>query len=210
MFRLADVPLALVSTPRIDGARTFLRMPAADDWREWAELRAASRAFLQPWEPTWPEEALTRDHFRRRLRHTMREWRAGEGYTFFIFARDSKRLVGGVTLGNVRRGVAQTASVGYWMGQAHAGRGLMKDALWALFPFAFDELRLHRLEAACLPHNEPSKGVLRGVGFREEGLARQYLRIDGVWHDHVLFGLIGADWRARLNAAARLHQQQHR
>ena len=197
MFRLADVPLSLISMPRIESGRVQLRAPAADDWPQWAELRTASRAFLAPWEPTWPEDALTRDHFRRRLRHYMREWRAGEGYTFFVFLREGRRLVGGVSLGNVRRGVAQAASVGYWMGQRYAGQGIMTEALAAMLPFVFDELNLHRLEAACLPHNEPSKAVLRKVGFREEGLARQYLRINGVWHDHLLFAILASEFRHR-------------
>src|SRR5689334_10239051 len=111
MFRLVDVPLALMSMPRIEATSVVLRAPAIDDWPQWAELRTASRAFLAPWEPTWPEDALTRDHFRRRLRHYMREWRAGEGYTFFVIARDERRLAGGISLGNVRRGVAQAATV---------------------------------------------------------------------------------------------------
>jgi ribosomal-protein-alanine N-acetyltransferase len=183
--------------PRLNGAHVYLRAPHADDWREWAELRAASRAFLQPWEPTWPEDALTRDAYRRRLRQQMREWRAGEGYAFFMFLRDTRQLVGGINIGNVRRGVAQCASLGYWMGAGFAGRGYMKDGVTAIMPFVFEELRLHRLEAACLPENEPSKGVLRGTGFREEGLARQYLRINGKWHDHVLFALLRTEYESR-------------
>jgi ribosomal-protein-alanine N-acetyltransferase len=197
MFRLVDVPLALMSMPRIESSRVVLRAPAIDDWPQWAELRTASRAFLAPWEPTWPEDALTRDHFRRRLRHYMREWRAGEGYTFFVVAREERKLAGGISLGNVRRGVAQAATVGYWMGQRYAGRGLMTEALAAMLPFVFEELNLNRLEAACLPHNEPSKAVLRKVGFHEEGLARQYLRINGAWHDHLLFALLSTDYRRK-------------
>lgn len=202
MFRLSDVPLSLVTTPRLNGARIYLRAPHADDWREWAELRAMSRAFLQPWEPTWPDDGLTRDHYRRRLRQQMREWRAGEAYSFFMFLRERRHLVGGITLGNIRRGVAQSASIGYWMGEPYAGKGYMKEAVCALLPFVFEELRLHRLEAACLPSNEPSKGVLRAIGFREEGIARQYLRINGVWHDHLLFALVRNDWE-RIRAAQR-------
>jgi ribosomal-protein-alanine N-acetyltransferase len=201
MFRLSDVPLSLISMPRLNGARVYLRAPHADDWREWAELRAASRAFLQPWEPTWPEDSLTRDAYRRRLRQQMKEWRAGEGYAFFMFLRESRQLVGGINIGNVRRGVAQCASVGYWMGAGFAGQGHMKDGVIAIMPFVFEELRLHRLEAACLPDNEPSKGVLRGTGFREEGLARQYLRINGQWADHLLFALLRADYDALLRAS---------
>jgi len=203
MFRFADVPLSLSSMTRILGQRVYLRAPSMEDWPEWAELRARSRAFLTPWEPTWPDDSLGRDHYRRRLRQQMREWRAGEAYALFIFLNEGRRLAGGINLSNVRRGVAQTASVGYWMGQPHAGQGLMTDALRAILPFVFDELRLHRLEAACLPNNEPSKSVLAKVGFREEGLARQYLRINGHWADHLLFSLLRADY----DAAQRAHHR---
>ncbi|TAJ36448.1 MAG: N-acetyltransferase [Reyranella sp.] len=183
---------------RIAGRRVFLRAPTMDDWPEWAELRARSRTFLTPWEPTWPEDSLGRDHFRRRLRQQAKEWRAGEAYGLFVFTNEGRRLVGGINLSNVRRGVAQAASVGYWMGQPYAGQGLMTDALRSTLPFVFDDLRLHRLEAACLPHNEPSKSVLAKVGFHEEGLARQYLRINGHWADHLLFALLRADYDALL------------
>ena len=172
-----------------------------DDWAEWAELRARSRAFLTPWEPTWPEDSLGRDHFRRRLRQQAREWRSGEAYGLFVFTNEGRRLAGGINLSNVRRGVAQAASVGYWMGQPYAGQGLMTDALRGVLPFVFDDLRLHRLEAACLPHNEPSKAVLGKVGFHEEGLARQYLRINGQWADHLLFALLRADYDTLLRSA---------
>jgi ribosomal-protein-alanine N-acetyltransferase len=185
---------------RITGKRVFLRAPSLDDWPEWAELRARSRAFLTPWEPTWPEDSLARDHFRRRLRQQIKEWRSGEAYGLFVFTNEGRRLVGGINLSNVRRGVAQAASVGYWMGQPYAGQGLMTDGLRATLPFVFDDLRLHRLEAACLPHNEPSKAVLTKVGFHEEGLARQYLRINGQWADHLLFALLRADYDALLRA----------
>ena len=129
MFRFADVPLSLSGMTRIAGRRVFLRAPSMDDWPEWAELRARSRAFLTPWEPTWPEDSLGRDHFRRRLRQQVREWRAGEAYGLFVFTNDTRRLAGGINLSNVRRGVAQAAAVGYWMGQPYAGQGLMTDAL---------------------------------------------------------------------------------
>ena len=194
MFRLSDVPLSLVSTPRLNGERAYLRAPHADDWRQWAELRARSRTFLQPWEPTWPDDGLSRDHYRRRLRQQMKEWKAGDGYSFFAFERESRNLLGGITLGNIRRGVAQSGAIGYWMGQPYSGKGLMQDIVRTILPFAFDELKLHRVEAACVPDNEASKGVLRACGFREEGLARQYLRINGKWHDHLLFGMVAADY----------------
>jgi ribosomal-protein-alanine N-acetyltransferase len=105
-------------------------------------------------------------------------------------------LLGGLSISNVRRGVAQAASVGYWIGAPHVGRGHMTDAVKAVLPFAFVTLGLHRLEAACLPHNYPSARVLQKAGFKREGMARRYLKINGLWQDHDLFALLQDDARA--------------
>lgn len=183
------------SSQTLPGKRVYLRPPQAGDWAEWAQLRAESRAFLTPWEPTWAPDELTRNAYRRRLRRYSRDAREGFGYAFFIFRREDHRLLGGMTLSNVRRGVTQSCSLGYWMGQHYAGNGYMTDGVRALLGFVFNDLGLHRLEAACLPSNERSKGVLRSVGFREEGLARQYLKIDGAWRDHLLFAMLASDTR---------------
>jgi ribosomal-protein-alanine N-acetyltransferase len=181
----------------VDGERVTLRFPRAIDFDEWARLREASRNFLTPWEPTWASDELTRGAYRRRLRRYADDIRADHAYAFFAFLRGNGALVGGLTLSGVRRGVTQSCSLGYWMGEAHAGRGLMTDAVRAIVPYVFETLRLHRLEAACLPTNEPSKRLLRRVGFTEEGYARQYLRIDGAWRDHVLFAMLESDPRPR-------------
>jgi ribosomal-protein-alanine N-acetyltransferase len=175
------------------GEQVYLRAPQPGDWAEWARVRAASREFLTPWEPTWAEDELTRNAFRRRLRRYARDAREGFGYAFFVFHRQDDRLLGGVTLSNVRRGVTQSCSLGYWMGKPHAGKGLMQDAVRTVLGFVFENLGLHRLEAACLPNNEASKTVLRKVGFEEEGYARQYLRINGRWSDHLLFAMLHGD-----------------
>jgi ribosomal-protein-alanine N-acetyltransferase len=183
--------------PVLRGERVYLRPPQIGDWSDWARLRAASRDFLTPWEPTWTSDELTRLAYRRRLRRYQRDARDGFGYAFFIFHQGSDELLGGLTLSNVRRGVTQSCSLGYWMGRPFAGQGYMKDAVRALLPFVFHDLGLHRLEAACLPSNEPSKAVLAAAGFTEEGYAREYLRINGAWRDHVLFSLLASDARQR-------------
>ena len=172
-----------------------LRIPTAGDYVAWAELRAESREFLRPWEPAWSRDELSRSSYRRRLRFYQRELRDETGYAFFIFSRESDALVGGLSLSHVRRGVTQSCAVGYWLGRSFTGRGLMTDALHATLPFVFDVLRLHRLEAACLPHNTSSVRVLQNVGFQQEGLARKYLKINGVWQDHLLFGCLAEEWR---------------
>ncbi len=160
------------------------------DWRAWAEIRAASREFLEPWEPEWPKGALSRAAFRRRVRRQTRESREDTGYSFIVFARADDTLLGGVTLSNVQRGIAMSCSLGYWIGAPYTRQGLMTDALRSVLPFVFETLGLHRLEAACLPNNVASQRLLRKLGFQEEGYARDYLRINAQWHDHLLFELL--------------------
>jgi ribosomal-protein-alanine N-acetyltransferase len=186
----------------LEGPRVLLRAPRSRDWRAWAGLRRESRDFLVPWEPSWPHDALTRRAFRRRLRFYNNEWRTGTGAAFFIFQRDDGRLVGGVTLANIRRGVAQTGSLGYWVGAQYARQGFMTEALDLVLTYAFETIGLHRVEAACLPDNAASQALLRKLGFSREGYARQYLRINGSWRDHVLYGLLRADHRARRGVRA--------
>ena len=175
---------------RLEGDRVRLRPHRSADFVEWSSLREASRDFLQPWEPTWPADDLTRSAYRRRLAAYANDMDRGVAYPFLIFRRDDGVLLGGITLSNIRRGVAQMGSIGYWMGEAHARRGYTMDAVRTVTEFCFDRLRLHRVEAACIPTNDASRGVLRKAGFVEEGRAQAYLRIDGRWRDHLLFGLV--------------------
>jgi ribosomal-protein-alanine N-acetyltransferase len=183
---------------RADGI--YLRPATPADYAPWSRLRAASRAFLEPWEPAWPEDDLTQAAFRRRLRRQDEDISRDEAYAFLIFDQTSDQLLGGITLGGIRRGVSQTGTLGYWMGAPHAGKGRMTRAVAAVVDFAFSKLRLHRVEAACIPYNGPSIAVLERNGFQREGYARGYLKIDGAWRDHVLFGLLESEAGARRTA----------
>ena len=176
--------------PVLKGRDVTLRPPRAADHEAWAALRQASHAYLQPWEPIWPEDDLTRAAFKRRLSIYSREMEAGNAWPFFIFADSDQSLVGAITLSNVRRGVAETGTLGYWVGQGFAGRGLGTAAVRAMVAWAFDDLNLHRVEAACVPNNTASRRVLEKTGFVLEGQARAYLKINGVWADHLLFGVV--------------------
>jgi ribosomal-protein-alanine N-acetyltransferase len=188
---------SLISPPTIqlEGKKVAIRPPQARDWQEWALLRERSRAFLTPWEPTWPADALARSAYQRRLKRQILEWRDDEAYSFLAFARDTGGVVGGIGLSNIRRGVAQTGTLGYWVGEPYTRRGYMSEATRLSLDFAFGQLGLHRVEAACLPTNTPSRGLLEKVGFQYEGYARGYLRIDGAWRDHVLYAILREEWR---------------
>jgi len=175
------------TSPSIAGEGVILRSPDITDYQQWAELREKSRAFLTPWEPTWPADDLTRGAFRRRLKRYAEDQRNDLAYAFFLFDHADDALIGGLTLTNIRRGVAQTCSLGYWMGEPFARHGHMTAAVKALIPFAFNTLRLHRLEAACIPSNTASIRLLEKTGFSREGYAREYLCINGMWQDHLLY-----------------------
>jgi [ribosomal protein S5]-alanine N-acetyltransferase len=174
--------------PSVVGEGVILRTPQATDHAEWAALREHSREFLTPWEPTWPADDLSRSAFRRRIRRYTEDLRTDQSYAFLIFRSTDGRLVGGLTLANVRRGVAQAGSLGYWMGLPYVRQGYMTSAVRAVIPFAFGTLRLHRLEAACIPTNTASIRLLENAGFVREGYAREYLCINGIWQDHLLYG----------------------
>jgi ribosomal-protein-alanine N-acetyltransferase len=179
--------------PSIAGGGVTLRVPQSGDYAEWAALREISRAFLVPWEPVWPADDLTRSAFRRRLRRYAEDLRSDLAYAFLIFRSEDNAMVGGLTLANIRRGVAQAGSIGYWIGAPFARHGYMTAAMRALIPFCFGTLRLHRLEAACIPTNKASIALLEKTGFLREGYARAYLCINGNWQDHLLYARLKED-----------------
>ena len=188
--------------PVIRGEGIYLRYPRIADYPVWSKLRAESRQFLAPWEPVWADDELTRGAFRRRIKRYQKETRLDSAYVFFVFRAADDTLMGGCTLSNVRRGVTQCCALGYWIGARFARQGFMSDAVHALIPFVFGTLGLHRIEAACLPENQPSRSLLGKAGFHEEGLARKYLLINGEWRDHIQFALLEDE--ASLKSGARL------
>ena len=185
--------------PVIRGDGVLLRPPRLADYQDWADLRETSRAYLQPWEPAWPEDDLSRAAFRRRLTIYAREMELGNAWPFFVFEPTGRTLVGAITLSNIRRGVAETGTLGYWIGQPYAGQGFATSAVRALSAHAFGALKLHRLEASCLPANRASRRVLEKAGFGLEGQARAYLKINSKWADHLLFGMVSEDARLSMN-----------
>jgi len=184
------------------GREVYLRYPRIADYVNWARLRGESREFLTKWEPVWAEDELTRGAFRRRIKRYQKETRLDSAYVFLVFRASDDMLMGGCTLSNVRRGVTQCCALGYWIGARFARQGYMSDAVRVLIPFVFRTLGLHRIEAACLPENQPSRSLLAKAGFHEEGLARKYLLINGEWRDHIQFALLEDE--ASLKNGARL------
>ena len=185
---------------RIETERMTLRLPQHSDFRAWAALRADSRTFLTPWEPVWSADHLSRKSFTNRVYWASRAYSAGTAMPLFLLRRSDEMLLGAVTVDNIRRGPAQAATVGYWIGAPFARAGYMSEALRAVIHHCFTALDLSRLESACLPENAASRGVLEKCGYKYEGVAQSYLQINGRWRNHVLYANLRGDRRGRTDA----------
>ncbi len=186
--------------PRIETERMTLRLPQHGDFRAWTALRRESADFLVPWEPAWSDDHLTRRAFANRVAWSARAEAAGTALPLFLLRRADDMLLGAITLDNIRRGPAQAGTLGYWIGQPFARQGYMREAIGALVYHAFTALDLSRIEAACLPENVASRGVLESCGFKFEGVAQSYLQINGRWRNHVLYANLRSDRRGRTDA----------
>lgn len=184
-----------METPRL-----LLRLPQLSDFRAWTDLRARSAGFLQPWEPVWADDHLSRSAFRHRVAWSRDVVEKGQAVPLFLTRREDGALLGAITLDQIRRGPAQAATVGYWIGEPHARQGYMAEALAAVVAHAFDTVGLSRIEAGCLPENTPSRQLLEGCGFKYEGVAQAYLQIAGRWRNHVLYANLRSDRRGRTDA----------
>ena len=184
-------------SPRINTDRLTLRLPQHADYRDWAALREESRDFLVPWEPIWSPDHLSRKAFANRVYWSVRAEAGGTALPVFLTRRGDGALLGALTLDNIRRGPAQAATIGYWIGARHARQGYMREAIAAVVHHAFTTMDLSRVEAACLPENAASRGVLEKSGFKYEGVAQSYLQINGRWRNHVLYSNLRGDRRGR-------------
>lgn len=177
----------------IETPRLMLRLPEMADHVPWATLRREGEAFLRAWEPAWSPDHLSRKAFRSRVYWAQRAREEGRALALFLLRRADARLLGAITLDNIRRGPSQSAQVGYWIGERFARQGYMAEALAATVRHSFETLDLSRIEAACLPENLASRGLLERSGFVHEGVASGYLQIAGRWRDHVLYAILRAD-----------------
>lgn len=182
---------------RIETERMTLRPPQHTDYIPWCNLRRTSRDFLTPWEPTWAQDHLSRKAFTNRVYWAQRALSGDTAMPLFLIRREESVLLGAITLDNIRRGPAQAGTLGYWVGEEHARQGYMREAIKAVVHHAFTVQDLSRIEAACLPENVASRGVLESCGFKYEGVAQSYLQINGRWRNHVLYSNLRNDRRGR-------------
>jgi ribosomal-protein-alanine N-acetyltransferase len=197
VLRLAEWGAGAPTGPRLVHDAVVLRPPLFEDCGAWIALRLASRAHLAPWEPAWPTDELSEKSFRLRLRFNWRTLRRGTALPLLVFRTQDGALVGGASLSNIRHGASRSATIGYWIGESHLRKGYGRSAVAAVVAHAFGPMALNRIEAACLPENAASRTLLHRCGFKEEGLARSFLRINGAWRDHVIYAATAADFTDR-------------
>lgn len=160
-----------------------------DDAKALLELRLRNRAFFQPFEPIREEKHFTLEEQEKEIRNGVTAAKQDQAYIYGVFLTGTNELIGRIALTGVSRGVFQNANLGYFIDQAHNGRGYATLAVSEMVRKAFGELGLHRIQAGVMPRNERSVRVLGKAGFRQEGLARRYLKINGIWEDHALFAI---------------------
>lgn len=192
--------LLLKRKVRFETERLTLRPPIHSDFRAWTALRIKSREFLTKWEPAWAADHLTRKAFTNRVYWAQRSVNSGSALPLFLIRREDDELLGAITLDNIRRGPAQSGTLGYWTGEPFIRQGYMREAIEAVVHRAFSRLEISRVDAACLPENEASRGLLEKTGFKYEGVAQSYLQIDGRWRNHVLYASLRNDRRGKTDA----------
>lgn len=196
-------PIALGSRnepgPVLVGRRVTLRALRANDFRAWREVRRRNVDWLTKWEPSRspgsPDPVEDRSAFVARCSARDRERQIASGYGFGVFVGD--RFVGEMNLNAIQRGPFQSCYVGYWIDEEVAGNGYTPEALAAILRFAFEELRLHRVQIAIVPRNSASRRVVDKLGIRDEGIARRYLEINGTWEDHMRYAITAEEWSQR-------------
>ncbi len=199
IMRRANVGSRNPALLTLQGRRVLLRPLAVGDFREWREVRRVNAEWLTKWEPQRPRNAPDpiedRSAFVVRCMARDRDRQAGAGFAFGIFYEGA--FVGEMNLNSVQRGPFQSANVGYWISERVAGLGLTPESLVAVLRFAFENLRLHRVEVAIIPRNTASHRVVEKLQIRNEGTALRFLEINGVWEDHVRYAMTGEEWQVR-------------
>ena len=188
------------------GARVQLRFPVRTDLDEWVELRRTSWRFLRAAEPApaTGSDPNGPEAFQKVLETAI----ADRSRRLFVCSNDGGGILGQISFSDISRGPFQSAYIGYWIGRAHGGRGLMTEALVLAVDFAFQDLNLHRLEANIRPTNAASLALVERCGFQREGYARRLLRIAGRWHDHERWAVISEDWRPKKASSSRMAKRK--
>lgn len=182
---------------RLDGERIYIRKLRESDAETLLDWRMRNRTFLEPYEPIMPDAHFTLEGQLLVIRNAEKNWTNDSGYSFGIFLQNSEQLIGRVSLSNVVRRAWENCTIGYSLDKRENGKGFAAEAVRLAVRFALETAGLHRVQAAVMPRNERSIRVLERTGFRYEGLAEYYLKINGVWEHHHIYSVTREHWQGQ-------------
>jgi len=179
----------------LEGERVSVRLPEPPDADAIIRFFTENDAHLKPFGAAYARELLTPRHWVEQIEKRRLEFERDDSCKTFIFRNDDGSVAGSANLSEIVRGPFQAAYLGYALAEREQGKGLMHEALTLLLRFGFAQLNLHRIMANFVPSNARSRAVLERLGFTVEGNAKDYLRINGAWREHILTSLTNVEWR---------------
>jgi ribosomal-protein-alanine N-acetyltransferase len=181
--------------PKIDTENCILRIPGVEDALEMLEFNIINRQYLKPWEPNKDPKYFTEEHWINSINEIRNNFLQDKSCCFNLYLRHNNKLIGTVNYSNFIRGAFHSCFLGFKIAEYEQGKGLMSEAIRASIKYVFGTLNLHRISANYMPHNHASAKVLEKIGFIKEGIAENYLRINGKWETHILTSLVNPEWR---------------
>jgi ribosomal-protein-alanine N-acetyltransferase len=186
----------MLNPPVLKTSRLTVRLLAQQDTQAVVQYYQDNRAFLEPFEPVRPKNFYTREFWSQQIEKSLIEFGYDRSLRLFIFKQsEPRRVIGGANFTNFIQGISQSCTMGYSLAESEQGKGYMSETLEVAIPYVFENLNFHRINACYMPHNRRSGNVLKRLGFTIEGYARDYLRINGQWEDHILTSLTNPDWK---------------
>jgi ribosomal-protein-alanine N-acetyltransferase len=174
----------------LTGKKIFIRFFEDADAEPLLDLHLRNGEFLQKYSPTFDDDFYTLDSKRKYISNSIKQREEDKAYSFGLFLKDNGKLIGDVSLYHISRGSLQRCLIGYSLDKQYNGRGYTTEAVFLAVEFAFNELKLHRVDAGVMLSNKGSMRVLEKAGFHREGIEQKGVRINGQWEDHQMFAII--------------------
>lgn len=183
--------------PSIETKRCILRLPELTEAEMMCKFAVQNKQHLSLVEPLQPDNYYTEKYWKEKIEHIQQDFLADASCCLNLYSKEEKQLIGIINFNNIIRGCFHSCFLGFKLSETMQGKGIMKECLQPAITYVFEELNLHRISANYMPHNKASAKVLEKCGFVQEGIAEDYLYINGKWEKHVLTSLVNKKWKPR-------------
>jgi ribosomal-protein-alanine N-acetyltransferase len=184
-----------MTPPIINSPRLVVRFPARTEAASICHFMHDNEAYFAAWEPLKSQDYFTEHYWLQKIQQNNADFYAGTSCCFTLYGRDDDAIIGMVNYSTIVRGCFHSCFLGFKIGEAYQGQGLMTEAIMASLDYMFHTLNLHRVSANYMPRNHASARVLEKCEFQKDGIAKDYLYINGQWEDHVLMSMINKAWQ---------------